>query len=813
MLRSYIIIAWRNIMRSKVYSLINVLGLSLGVACCLLLALYIQDEMSYDKHHRRPDDLYRITSHFEADFGSMFGDNTFGAASPPIALTLPVEIPEVENAARMVSPPGVAQSLVKYEDNIFYEKDGYLADSTVFDVLTYEFIEGNPNKALVHANSVVITDKLSKKLFGDDTPLDKMISIDQGGAQGVYKVTGVVRDNPKTFIHAGFLVSMNSDSGWAKYLRSDDAAGEWAGQNFILSFVLLSPNHNKDEVVKKMNEVLQRHGAEDLKALGMKKTLGLELVKDVYLRSDAGQSPRITYIYVIASIAAFILLIACINFMNLSTARATKRAGEIGMRKVMGAYRTSLIGQILGEAMVIVLFSIVFSVLLVQLALPLFNELTGKTILFGAENIGYFILALSCITIITGVVAGSYPAFYLSSFQPAQVLKGKLSMGNASGWLRQSLVVFQFMIAITLVCGLIIISRQLKFVQEKSLGFNAQAKIVLPLRTITSQDNYEALRNELFKTGVVKAVSGAQYMPGSRIFNDMAFYTEGGTMDNASLNFRNTVDQGYLELLGIPLLAGRSFTDNREMDSNNKLIINRTSARKFGFEPEAMIGKKLYFDWQGKKYDFEVIGVMEDYHQTSLKEEIKPTMFQMSKDLKSYNYLIASLNTEDFRANAAAIEKTWKAVIADTPFEYSFLDEDVRKQYDEDRKVSGIITAFTSIAMLISCLGLYGLSTYMAERRFKEIGVRKVLGASVSQIVGLMSKEFVKLVIIALVISVPLAWYAMDRWLEGFAYRTSVDALVFLYAGGAALIIALLTVSFESIKAAASDPVKALKNE
>jgi putative ABC transport system permease protein len=813
MLRSYIIIAWRNIMRSKVYSLINVAGLSLGVACCLLLALYIQDEMSYDKHHRHLEDVYRITTHFGSDFGAAFGRADLSSTSPPIGVVMPTEIPEIEAAARMLIPPSVRENLITYKDNIFYEKDGFLADSTLFDVLTYEFLEGNPEKALVDANSVVITDRLSKKLFDNDAALNKIITIDQGGAVANYKVTGVVKDNAKTFIHTNFIISMTSQGGMADYLRSSEVAGEWGGQNFVPAFVRLSSGHNKEEVVRKMNQVLQKYGADDLKALGMSKTLGLELVKDVYLRSDIGQSPRIIYLYVIASIAAFILLIACINFMNLSTARATKRAGEIGIRKVLGAFRSSLISQILGEAMMIVVFSILLSVILVQLALPLFNQLTGKTISFGTENIGYFIVALSAIALITGLVAGSYPAFYLSSFEPAQVLKGKFNMSKASGWLRRGLVVFQFMIAITLVCGLIVISRQLNFMQEKNLGFDARAKIVLPLRTASARSSYEALRNELQKTGNVAAVSGARFMPGTRIFNDMMFYADGGSMDNAILNFRNTVDHGYLELLDIKLIAGRSFTDNREMDGNNKVILNRTSVEKFGLEPEAIIGKHLYFDWQGKKHDFEVIGVMEDYHQTSLKEEIKPTMFQMTKDVKEYEYLIVSLNAGDFKAAVSTIEDTWKKQVSDTPFEYSFLDQDIQKQYDEDRKMSGIITSFTFIAMLISCLGLYGLSTYMAERRFKEIGVRKVMGASVRQIVGLMSKEFVKLVLAALIISVPLAWYAMDQWLQGFAYRIPIDALIFVYAGGAALIIALLTVSFESIKAASSDPVKALRNE
>jgi len=807
MLKNYIVIALRNIMRSKAYSLINVSGLSLGVACCLLLALYIQDEMSYDQHHQRLNDLYRITTQFESDLGI----DEQGSVSPPIAMTMRDEIPEIESATRLLNPPGVAQNLIKYGDNVFYEKDGLIADSTLFDVLTYEFVEGNAKQALTDANTVVITDKLSSKLFGKESALDKSISISQGGRAINFKITGVVKDNTKTHVHANFFTSMTSD-GWAEYLRSDDAANEWAGQNFVPSYVKLSPGHNKEEVVKKLNQVLLKYGAEDMKALGMHKTLGLEPVKDIYLKSDVGQSPRITYIYVIASIAVFILLIACINFMNLSTARATKRANEIGVRKVMGAFRSSLIGQILGEAMVIVVISIIISVLLMQLALPFFNDLTGKTISFGSENRGYFVIALSSITIITGLVAGSYPAFYLSSFQPAQVLKGKFAMTNASGWLRRGLVVFQFMIAITLVCGMILISQQLSYMQEKDLGFDAKAKIILPLRTGDAQNNYNSIKNELAKNNSVKQVSGTNYLPGSPIFSDMSFYTDGGNMDNAVNNRRNTIDYGYMELLGIKLIAGRNFTDNPVME-RSKLIINKASAKKFGVAPEKIVGQQLHFEWQGKKYDFEIIGVMDDYHQGSLKEEIKPTMFELTDSVRRFDFLIANVDTRNFASTIAAMEQTWKSLVNDAPFEYSFLDANIQKQYEEDRKVSRIITSFTFIAMFISCLGLYGLSTYMAERRFKEIGVRKVMGASVNQIVSLMSLEFIKLVSVAFIIAVPLAWYAMDKWLEGFAYHIPVNVMVFVYAGAAALLIALLTVSIESIRAASANPVKALRNE
>ncbi len=463
--------------------------------------------------------------------------------------------------------------------------------------------------------------------------------------------------------------------------------------------------------------------------------------------------------------------------------------------------------------MVIVLFSILVSVVLTQIALLTFNYLTGKSIGFGSGNTIYFVAALAALTVVTGVIAGSYPAFYLSSFEPAQVLKGKFNMSNSSGLLRRSLVVFQFIIAITLVSGMIIISRQLNYMQNKSLGFDSQAKIVIPMRTEEAQKRYETMRSVIAKNPATKAVSAARFMPGSRITNDMMFYTDGGNMDNAQTQFRNRVDQGYIELLGIKMLAGRTFTDNRKAESADKVIINKTSAKRLGFEPAEAVGQHLYFDWQGQHYTFEVIGVMDDYHQTSVKDEIKSTMFQIPSEADDYDNLIVSIETTNFERTIADFEQIWKAQVNNTPFEYSFLDDNIKKQYDEDKRTSGIITGFTCIAVLISCLGLYGLSTYMAERRFKEIGVRKVMGASVGQIVGLMSSEFIKLVIIAVIISVPVAWYGMNYWLNEFAYRISIDALVFIYAGGAALIIAMITISFESLKAASGNPLNALRNE
>jgi len=808
MLQNYLKIAFRNLLRSKSYSIINILGLSLGIACCLLLALYIADEVSYDRHHARLDDLYRINT----EFASQHGIDLQGSVSPPIAMGLWAEIPEIESATRALNPPGVAQNLIRHGDNMFYESDGYVADSTFFEIFTYEFLEGDQPSSLVEANSVVLAEHLAKKLFGSESALDKVISISQGGSPADYRVTGVYATNQNSFLKPNFVTSMTS-SGWGAYLRTNpNASNEWAGNNFVPSYLRLAKGHDRLAVEAKMNQVLLKHGAESMKALGLHKMLRLEPIKDIYLKSNVNRSPRITYTYIIASIATFILLIACINFMNLSTAKASKRATEMGIRKVMGAFRSSLIQQVLGEALVVVIISILVSIVLVQFFLPYFNQVTGKSIILNSTSVAYLGLALAGIALATGILAGSYPAFYLSSFQPAQVLKGKTVLSHASGWLRQSLVVFQFVIAIALVCGMLIISEQLQYMEEKDLGFDADARVVVPLRTSSARKAYTSLREELSRNSNIAAVSGAAYVPGSQIWQDMMYYASGGSMETAVTHRRNDVDAGYLELLDIKLLAGRSFSENLIQDSA-RIIINKTSAKRLGFEPEEIIGTSIFYDWRDQHRSFEVIGVMEDYHQVSLKAEINPVLFEVPESPNEFQFLVAKVNKENFSSTLASIEDVWKRTINDTPFEYTFLDENLKRQYDEDRKVGSIITSFTFIAMAICCLGLYGLSSFMAERRFKEIGIRKVMGASLSQITGMMSKEFVKLVLIAFAVAAPLGWWAMGLWLEGFAYHVPINVWIFVYAGAAALLIALATVSFESIKAASANPVHSLRTE
>ncbi len=808
MIRSYFVIALRSMKRNLSYTLINTISLTVGVACCLLLALYIYDEAHFDRHHDELENLYRVTTTLTQNGERK---DPMRTTSAPIVWGIRDEVPEFETVTRLVSPPGVALNLIRYGDKQFFEPDGYIADATLFDIFTYNFIEGNPQKALNVPNSVVITDRLAKKLFGGEQALNKVINIDQGGAAADYRVSGVVSEESRSHLKATFFISMTSDSRWCNFLRSPKVMNEWAGQNFLLSYVQLSENHDASAVVKKMNEAFMKHGAEDLEAMGFSKELGLEPVKEIHLYSTAGgKTARIVYLYVIATIGAFILIIACINFINLSTAKAAKRAREVGMRKTLGAYRSSLIGQFLSEATVIVVLAIVLSLVVVQAMMPAFNAFTGRNMTLAAVDPATIFLALGAITLVTGLIAGSYPAFYLSSFQPAAVLKGK-STHAGSAFLRQILVVLQFFIAIALVCGMLIVGKQLDYMHEKNLGFEVSRKIVLPLRTAETQEHMTAMASELGQLNAVDGVTATNYIPGTQIWTDFLAYPQGGSVDDAIQFRRNAVEPNYLNLLDIPLIAGRSFYDNRA-DTSGHVIINREGAKQLGFTPESAVGQALYFDWQGETSAYRIAGVMEDYHQVSLKEAIYPLVFFIPRN-PSYDFMIVSTAAGANPSLLSDLEAAWKEVNADTPFEFSFLEDRIGQQYEEDRKVAQLINAFTIVAMVISCLGLYGLSTYMAERRFREIGVRKVLGANVFQIISMMSGEFVKLVVIAFALAVPLAWYGATRWLQGFEYKTTIDVSLFAAAGLLALAISIITVGFESFRAASTNPVNALRTE
>ncbi len=805
MLKNYLKIALRNLLSHKGYTAINVLGLALGLATCLLIVLYISDELSFDKHHRAVDRLYRI---------AMESRNEQWAGMPgPMAEGIRTDFPEVESVTRVLKFSGIDRMLLENRNGKqiapFYETNAYYADSTLFDVFTYDFKYGNARTALKRPNTMVLSEPVAEKLFGNADPVGKVIRVGLTFGDFDYTVTGVYRNKMKSHIDARLFLSMqNGDmGGWVA------SQNNWAMINIFHTYVKLREGADPARFESKLTPFLNRHGAADLKALGVSKELFIQPVTDIYLKSNIGHeiapNGSMTYLYIFGSIAIFLLLIACINFMNLSTARSEKRAKEVGVRKVMGAVRQSLVYQFLGESMMLATMALAVAVLLVQLLLPYFNSLTGKSLEMLDQPA--FLYWMTGITLVTGVVAGLYPAFYLSSFKPVSVLKGRLANVASAVLLRKGLVVFQFTVSIILILGAIVIGQQLSFLQNQHLGFDKAQKLVVPFRSAKASANYATFREEVLRIpGVEKATSGSVY-PGIENIEDLLFYAENKTVQEAVDIHFATVSDDYIETLGLQMASGRSFTKAFSGDSSS-IILNETAVRELGYNAASAIGKNVFFELGGQRRSLQVVGVVKDFNFRSLHEGIKPYALTTNITDK-YQYFIANIKTGDYAAVLASVEATWKKLNPDIPFSYSFLDQDFQKNYEKERRTGTIVLYFTCIAVVIACLGLFGLAAFSAERRTKEIGVRKVLGASIGSIVGMLSGEFLSLVCIALVIATPVAWLGMRQWLQGFAYQVGIQWWIFPLTGLLALLVALFTVGFQSVKVALMDPVKSLRTE
>ncbi len=814
MLRNYIKIATRNLLKHKAFSIINISGLTVGITCCVLLALYINDEMSYEKHFSDFDRTYRITSFFNSNDGEHYNPRT----SPPIAMRVLAEIPEVENATRVVSPPEVEQHLIQYKDKSFYEKKGYLVDSTFFQVFDYAFKEGNAETALDAPSSVVLTSPLAEKLFGNQSAIDELIVITSGGGIDTFRVGGVLKPiQNKSHLDADFYMSLNS-RGWGEWINSITT---WAGQNFIYSYVRLRPGTSIELTEVKLAQLLEKNGGKELKETGMNKTLQLQALTDINLFSsnylgDLSPKGNITYLYILSTIGIFILLIACINFMNLTTAKSSQRAGEVGVRKTMGATRSSLARQFLGESIVLVIVATLLSIALIQVTLPFFNYATQKQLSLTGINIFFLGGVFFLIAMLTGLVAGSYPAFYLSSFQPAVVLKNKRLGGGHNG-LRKAMVVFQFVISITLISSLTVIYSQMDFIRSQSLGFEPDYNVTLPLRTLEAKKAYAQTKNHLQALSGVTHVSASTSLPATFTLRDFSVYKPGTSMQEAIHHFVVYTDEDYFKTLGISFKAGRDFT--YETDSSRfehlqkRVILNEESLKQLGISLEEAVGSFILTDINGKTLRHEIIGVISDFHQFSFHEAISPMIFAIPADKEDYIAITVSVAAESYTSFINQAEKIWKELNPNTPFESVLLSQYVKQQYESDERMAQIITMFTSIAIIISCLGLYGLSIYVAEHRTKEIGIRKVMGASVAGIVSMLTTDFIKLVVLAFAIAAPVSYYLMREWLITFTYRIELNAWVFLVAGFISFIVAWLTVGVESIKAAISNPVESLRSE
>ncbi|WP_109301824.1 ABC transporter permease [Aquimarina sp. AU474] len=804
MFKNYIIITWRNLLKNKLFSFINIFGLSMGLATCLLLTLYIMDEMRYDKHHVNSDRIYRVA--MEAL------DDQIATVSAPMGQGLKDNYPEIEEAARMLKFPNIDKFLLKNnnENKQFYVNHTYYADSTFFKILTYDFTYGDSQTALSQPNTIVLSEEVSKKLFGDINPINKVIEIEIPYAKNKYTVKGVFKNKYRSHINGNVFLSMkNSDMGqWI------DQQKNWSTNNLFHTYIKLKQGSNAAQLEAKFPEFVEKFIAPDISTPGLEKKLFLQPLESIYLTSDIqweiSKNGSMTYIYIFSAIALFLLLIACINFMNLSTARSEKRAKEVGMRKVLGAKREMLIIQFLGESMVLCMLSLAIAIALVFILLPTFNTFVDKDLtLLEYPNIIFWILGFA---LLTGLLSGLYPAFYLSSFAPITTLKGKLMNTFSATVVRKGLVVFQFTVSAALILVAGMIWQQMEFLQNKDLGFKKEQQIVLPLRSAEVEGKYETLKTELLKNpNIVSATAGDTY-PGFEMLSDNSFYAEDKTPEEHVWTHFARSQEDYIKTLGYTLLYGRTFSKNKHKDSLG-IILNEMAVKNLGYAPEKAVGRKIYYEWDKEKFHLEIIGVIKDFNYKSLHEPITPYGVLRLNNNQA-NYFIANIRDgADYQKTIADIKTIWQKINPESPFEYSFLDQDFDSNYIAEKQTSKVVFSFMFVAIFIACIGLFGLASFSTEQRKKEVGIRRVLGASVLGITSMHIKDFLKLVLLAMVLASPLAYYLGYKWLENFAYKIEISWWLFASSAGVAIFIACITVGSQVIKAALANPVNSLRTE
>ena len=809
MLKSYFKTAFRFLLKNKTFSFINIIGLATGTLCCLYILLYVQDQYSYDKHYKNAKDIYRINTTLV-----LTGDkHNSSTASPPIGPAMKNDFPEVMQFTRVINSSllGAKQHLLRYKEKSLYEKDAFIVDSTYFDIFNYHFVNGSSKNALTEPYTVVLIKTTADKLFGNENPVDKVITIDDAFGKHDFKVTGVVDESlGKSHIQGNMFITMNS-GGLGAYVRSDN---DWAGNNFADIYIKLRPDASAAILESKIPAFLKKYGAQQMKAVGMQKQLHLQAVTTIHTtpnyENEISKTVSTSFLNVLILIAVLIQIIACINFMNLSTARASKRAKEVGVRKVIGAGKYDLIKQFLGESFLLAFIGVAIALPLLWMVLPYLNQITQTQIhltFFGDYRLW---VMLASLIIVTGLVAGSYPAFYLSAFEAIKVIKGNFNNYISAAGIRRSLVVFQFVLSIVLIAGIIIIYSQLNYIKNKDLGYSSTQKIVFNFYTNDTQGKMANFANDLRQLADVKLVTSSNNYFSQPILRDHGVYPPGGNMPTAIDAQNISADQYFVKTNGIRIVSGRDFMQG----DSGKVLVNETLMKRLALTPQTAPGTRLYTQYGSSPTTFVTIaGVMKDFNYTSLHDGVKPFMLEYDVAPGDLSSMIVSVNSKNYKTLLGQIQTIWQKDLTAVPFEYSFLDEEVQKQYESEITMSHIINSFTLMAILISCLGLFGLATFSAEQRHKEIGIRKVLGASVTGIVQLLSKDFLKLVIIAFAIATPIAWYAMDKWLQAYAYRISLSWWMFALSGLIAVFIALFTVSFQAIKAALTNPVKSLKTE
>lgn len=805
MLTTYFKIAIRNLKRHKLFSAINILGLTIGMATCMLIMLYVKDELSYDRFHKKADRIVRVV--FK---GSVQGEQMNEAhVMPPVAQTLRADYPEVQEATRLRNG---GYPRISYGDKSFREDALAFADSNIFEVFTLPLLKGDSKTALLEPNTIVISKDIAEKYFGTEDPINKSLNLD---SDRYFKVTGIMENIPRnSHFYFDLFASMAS--------LPEARESSWMTSEFY-TYLVLPEGYDYKKLEDKLPQAVEKYmGPQLQKSMGISfsefkqkgNSLGLVLqpLTDIHLKSDfsydLGSGGNIQYVYIFTVIALFMLLIACINFINLSTAAASKRAKEVGIRKVLGSERIQLIRQFLTESIVITFIALALAVGFVKIALPLFNQLSGKDLNLQLTSDPWLLPAIILTGLVTAVFAGSYPALFLSSFQPVTVLKGKFQAGKNGISLRSGLVVFQFFISASLIIGTVVVFKQLQYIKNKSLGYNREQILVLRETGRLGQKE-DILRGQLLEDTRILSVSNSGYLPAGPTNNNNFFVYPGN--ENALeqvKTLRYDVDDQYLPTLGIKLIAGRNFSKDLASDSA-AVIINEAAVRSFGWGKNA-VGKTLSAaNNHRSKTTYQVIGVVKDFHFKSLHERISPLVMVLGQN----DGLIVKLRTKDSAGLLATVKKHWADLSPEEPFNYSFLDENFRRSYEFEQKVGQILGIFAGLTILVACLGLLGLVTFATEQRTKEIGIRKVLGASVTNIVALLSKDFLKLILVANILAWPIAWWIMNTWLNDFAYRINISAGILIASGALTVLIAVLIIGIKAVKAGKANPVESLRTE
>jgi putative ABC transport system permease protein len=799
MLKNYLKITLRNIKRNKVFSFINIAGLAIGMACCILIVNYIIFENSFDRFHKNADQIYRINTLLE--FGGRGGN--LASTNHPIGTYLKDNYPEVLDSARFRRYM-YGNTLVQYEENKFFESRIYYADNSVFDVFTYPMIVGDPKTALKSPHSIVLTESKAKKYFGEDYPIGKILRLDN---REDYKVTGVIRDTPRN-THFPFNMLLSFESF---YVSNPQLKGNWTGDFEVHTFVLLMEDYDHKELEIKLPSIVEEKLGNIIKVVGGRVEYSIQPLTEIHLHSDLLNEPTgqsdISYIYAFSAIALFILLIACFNFMNLSTARSAKRAKEVGMRKVLGANKIKLVYQFLGESLILSTFAFIIAAGLAELSLPIIRSLTSVKLDIFFTDIPLFVMTSVGFVFVVGIAAGSYPAFFLSAFKPVRVLKGTSRTGPANYRFRSILVVFQFALSVFLIIGTVIILHQINFMKNRNLGFDKEHIVFVQILDDFVQSSTETIKEELVKLpGVVRA-SAVSHVPGHGARHN-AHLPEGFALGESIMMGRISGDSDFLTTFGIELVKGRNFSHEFSTDVTDSILINETAAEKIGWE--APLGKQI-FELLEEAVPRTVIGVVRDFHTDSLHNPLEPICINQNSE--EFSYVAVRLSPGDISRTMTLLEKKWKELDPTGTFDYAFLDDSLNGQYRAEERLGKIFTYFSILAIFIACLGLFGLASFTAEQKTKEIGIRKVLGAPVSEIVFLLSKEFTKWVIAANLLAWPIAYFVMNKWLQNFAFRISIGIGSFLLATSIALLIALITVSYQSLKAALANPIESLHYE